>query len=67
MLMTQGYRRRVAFDDGILKLPPRLRRDLILLISIKLAMLFLLYCLFFSPSHRPDIDTLTHILGRQGQ
>lgn len=54
-----------AFTDGILKLPPRLRRDLILLILIKLAMLSLLYFLFFSPSHRPDIDAVTHIIGHR--
>jgi hypothetical protein len=54
-----------APGDGILKLPLRLRRDLILLFAIKLAMLGLLYLLFFSPSHRPTIDTVAHIAGQQ--
>ena len=53
--------------DGILKLPSRLRRDLIVLVVIKLAMLSLLYCLFFSPSHRPAIDTVSHIAGQQSR
>jgi hypothetical protein len=51
--------------DGILKLPSRLRRDLIILVVIKLAMLSLLYGLFFSPSHRIAIDTASHIAGQQ--
>jgi hypothetical protein len=51
--------------EGILKLPRRLQRDLILLFSIKLAMLALLYHLFFSPSHRPAVDTVAHIAGQQ--
>jgi hypothetical protein len=46
---------------GILKLPFRLRRDLILLLALKLAMLALLYVLFFSPAHRPAIDVAAHI------
>ena len=54
-----------ASRDGILKLPPRLRRDLILLVVIKLAMLSLLYYLFFSPSHRPEIDAVAHISGQR--
>jgi hypothetical protein len=54
-----------AFGDGILKLPMRLQRDLILLFAIKLAMLGLLYLLFFSPLHRPAIDTVAHIAGQQ--
>jgi hypothetical protein len=51
--------------DGILKLPSRLRRELILLFMVKLAMLGVLYQLFFSPSHRPAIDTVAHIAGQQ--
>jgi hypothetical protein len=43
-------------DGGMLKLPFRLRRDLILLLAIKLSMLVALYLLFFSPTHRPAID-----------
>jgi hypothetical protein len=54
-----------ASGDGILKLPMRLRRDLILLFALKLAMLGLLYLLFFSPLHRPAIDTVAHIAGQQ--
>ena len=48
---------------GILRLPARLRRDLLLLISIKLMMLWLLYVLFFSSAHRPAIDVIAHIAG----
>ncbi|MGA3001181.1 MAG: hypothetical protein ABSE20_05620 [Acetobacteraceae bacterium] len=59
--MYSGQR---AAGDGILKLPVRLRRDLIRLFIIKLAMLGLLYLLFFSPSHRPAIDTVVHIAGQ---
>jgi hypothetical protein len=51
--------------EAIFKLPLRLRRDLIVLFTIKLAMLGLLYLLFFSPSHRPAIDTVAHIAGQQ--
>jgi hypothetical protein len=50
-----------ASREGILKLPARLRRDLILLIVIKLAMLSLLYVLFFAPSHHTGIDMASHI------
>ncbi len=50
-----------ASREGILKLPARLRRDLILLIVIKLAMLSLLYVLFFAPSHHAEIDMASHI------
>ncbi len=49
--------------DGILKLPRAIRRDLILLIAVKLAVLSVLYGLFFSPSHRPVIDVVAHIAG----
>jgi hypothetical protein len=49
--------------DGILKLPGAVRRDLILLIVVKLAMLSLLYWLCFSPSHRPHVDMMGHIIG----
>ena len=49
--------------DGILKLPRDVRRDLILLIAVKLAMLSVLYWLFFSPSHRPVVDAVAHIAG----
>jgi len=54
-----------ASGDGILKLPVRLRRDLILLFAVKVAMLGLLYLLFFSPSHQPAIDNVAHIAGQQ--
>jgi len=33
-----------------------LRRHLIAVIAVKLALLTLLYALFFSPAHRPDVD-----------
>jgi hypothetical protein len=47
--------------EGILKLPARLRRDLILLLALKATMLALLYALFFSPAHQPAIDAAAHI------
>ncbi len=50
-----------AAADGILKLPFRLRRDLILLLALKATMLALLYALFFSPAHQPAIDAAAHI------
>ncbi len=49
--------------DGMLKLPSALRRDLVLLVAAKLAMLAVLYALFFSPAHRPAIDPAAHIAG----
>ena len=61
---TRNTRARFA-GDGILKLPSRLRRDLILMIVIKAAMLSLLYVLCFSPSHQPNIDTSAHIAGER--
>jgi hypothetical protein len=51
--------------DGILKLPGDVRRDLIVLVAVKLAMLSVLYCLFFSPSHRPAVDAMAHIAGTE--
>lgn len=33
-----------------------LRRHLIAVIAVKLVLLALLYALFFSPAHRPDVD-----------
>ncbi len=54
--------RRPPGEDGILKLPPKLRRDLLVLFLVKLAMLTALYLLFFSPSHRAGIDVLGHII-----
>ena len=62
---TGVYPGQRASADGILKLPMRLQRDLIRLFVIKLAMLGLLYLLFFSPSHRPVIDAVTHIASHQ--
>lgn len=53
-----------AAPEGILRLRSGLRRELLLLISIKVAMLWLLYVLFFSPAHRPAIDVIAHIAGR---
>jgi hypothetical protein len=47
----------------MLKLPSALRRDLVLLVAAKLAMLAVLYALFFSPAHRPAIDPAAHIAG----
>ncbi|MET0498090.1 MAG: cytochrome oxidase putative small subunit CydP [Steroidobacteraceae bacterium] len=35
---------------------PRLRRHLIWAIALKLALVALLYALFFSPDHRPQLD-----------
>jgi len=51
--------------EGIFKLPKALRRDLIILFVIKIAMLTVLYLLFFSPTQRPIIDTAAHILDVQ--
>ncbi len=48
---------------GILRLPNGLRRDLVLLLAAKLALLSVLYALFFSPAHRPAIDIAAHIAG----
>jgi hypothetical protein len=50
---------------GILKLPKVLQRDLILLFVVKLAMLSVLYALFFSPVHRPSVDAEAHLLALQ--
>ena len=50
-------------DDAILRLPRPVRRDLVLVVTAKLAVLALLYWAFFSPSHRPHIDPLLHIAG----
>ena len=50
-------------SGGMLKLPRTLRRDLVLLVAAKLAMLAILYALFFSPGHRPAIDPAAHIAG----
>lgn len=47
----------------MLKLPRALRRDLVLLVAAKLAMLAILYALFFSPGHQPAIDPAAHIAG----
>jgi hypothetical protein len=52
-------------NNGILKLPASLRRDLIVLVALKLAALSLLYFLCFSPSHRPTIDAVAHIAGQR--
>jgi hypothetical protein len=49
----------------MLKLPARLRRDLILMILIKVALLSLLYFLFFSPSRQPVIDAVAHIASQR--
>jgi hypothetical protein len=49
--------------DGVFKLPTAMRRDLAILIIVKLAMLSVLYCLFFAPSHRPAVDVMAHIAG----
>ena len=49
--------------EGILRLPKAMRRDLVLLLAGKLAMLFILYSLFFSPAHHLAIDALAHIAG----
>ncbi len=46
-----------------LKLPPALRRDLVLLVAVKLIILTALYEVFFSPSHHPHIDMAMHIAG----
>jgi hypothetical protein len=46
--------------------PIALRREILILIAIKAALLTLLYFLFFSPAHRiePTPDTLrAHIVG----
>jgi hypothetical protein len=52
-------------EGGMLKLPARLRRDLILMILIKVALLSLLYFLFFSPSRQPVIDAVAHIASQR--
>ncbi|HEX4367242.1 MAG TPA: hypothetical protein VH023_10450 [Rhodopila sp.] len=49
--------------EGILRLPKKIQRDLILLVLGKIGALCVLYFLFFSPPHRPPIDILTHIAG----
>ncbi len=46
---------------GMFRLPAALRRDLVLLLAAKLAMLGILYALFFSPAHRPRPDAAAHI------
>jgi hypothetical protein len=46
-----------------LKLPAALRRDLVLLVAVKLIILTVLYEVFFSPSHHPHIDMAMHITG----
>lgn len=48
---------------GILKMPDALRRDLVLLVVAKLALMAALYVLFFSPTHRPAINAVAHIAG----
>jgi hypothetical protein len=62
--LSRTYPGQRVSGEGLLKLPLRLRRDLILLFVIKLAMLGLLYLLFFSPSHQPAIDVVAHIAGQ---
>ena len=52
---------------GMLKLPVALRRDLLLLVAAKLAMLGILYALFFSPAHQPAIDAAAQIAGTHPQ
>ncbi len=47
--------------------PNTLRREILLLIAVKAALLLALYFLFFSPAHRPTLtpDRLSaHLLGR---
>jgi hypothetical protein len=53
--------------NGMLKLPRAMRRDLVILIVAKLALLSVLYCLFFSPAHRPAIDAVAHIAGSEAE
>jgi hypothetical protein len=44
--------------------PVILRREIIIALAAKAALLAILYVLFFSPSHRaPAPDVQTHILG----
>jgi hypothetical protein len=43
--------------------PGAIGRNLIVLMAMKLVVLTLLYWLFFSPSHRPEIDVARHIAG----
>jgi hypothetical protein len=51
-------------SDGMLRLPRAMRRDLIMLVLVKLAVLALIYAAFFSPEHRPVIDVAAHIAGK---
>jgi hypothetical protein len=41
-----------------------MRRDLIVLVVVKLAALAMIYWAFFSPVHRPEIDVASHIAGK---
>lgn len=52
---------------GILKLPTALRRDLVLLVAVKVALLAILYSAFFSPSHQSAVDAMAHIAGEPRQ
>ncbi len=44
--------------------PLILRRDILILLAVKAALLVVLYWLFFSPAHRPaELHMQDHILG----
>lgn len=62
---ARSYPTPQSSNDGILKLPMRLQRDLVVLFVIKLAMLGLLYLLCFAPSHQPAVDVAEQIAGQQ--
>ncbi len=51
--------------NGVLQLPPAMRRDLIVLLGAKALALTLIYWLFFSPAHQPVIDVAARIAGAQ--
>ncbi len=42
---------------------PRLAREIAFWLAIKLALLTLIYFLFFRPELKPVVDTASHILG----
>ena len=46
--------------------PQGLRREILILLAVKAALLTLLYVLFFSPAHRPAPASLqSHLLGER--
>jgi len=65
--MARTYRVKTAGSGGILRLRGALQRDLITLVAAKIALLTVLYMLFFSPAHRPAINVVAHIAGALSQ